>query len=98
MRWLFLLLILTGCTQAPFHRTVKLDPITVHVVSDYSLFQEEDCQRSEVLGYACSDGQIWVIGTERHGEVMPDLSILGHEVLHQMRWRDKGFADPDRSP
>ena len=95
---LAILLLLTGCvtTQAPFHETVVLDRVEVHVVSDRSLFDWAGAQEN-TLGYAYQNGKIFVLGRrEVNGTITPDFYwVLGHELQHLMNWTNPVFTNPD---
>jgi hypothetical protein len=78
-------LMLTGCAT-PFHHTVILPPITIHI--------SDDC--SGRRGWAASDrAEICVEGYEEDGLFVPTQKVLGHEITHIMRHIDKKIKNPD---
>ena len=84
-RILILATFLTGCTT-PFHHTVILPPVTVHISDDCSGWR----------GWAASDrAEICVEGYDEGGLIVPNQTVLGHEIAHIMHHIDRKIKHPD---
>ena len=82
---ILVVLIMTGCST-PFHHTVKLPPITVHI--------SDDCSGRRGLAW-CDSAEICVEGYVEDGKIIPTDKVLGHEVIHIMHHVDKAIKYPD---
>jgi len=95
--YLVIFLLLAGCvTTQPFHETVTLDRVEVHVVSDRTLFDWSGAQ-DNTLGYAYPTNKIFFLGRRQvDGTIVPDFYwVAGHELQHLMNWQNPVFANPD---
>jgi hypothetical protein len=67
---------------------LTIDSLTVHVVGSS---EELPCGN-----FGCANrGEIWVVGSEKDGNVVVNDMVLGHELRHVLNKRDAGFKDPD---
>jgi hypothetical protein len=89
-----------GCAHnpVPFHRTVHLENVTVHIVDSPAHFKwvKPGVKRYRMMGYATRRNVIYCLGHRNgDGEVVPNQLVLGHEVQHLLNWQDSQIADPD---
>ena len=64
--------------------------LTIRVIPD---------QHTRAAGWAWTDGKnqrIEVIGRWYRGQIVPDLMGLGHELIHQINWKQPLVGDPDK--
>ena len=64
--------------------------LTIRVIPD---------QHTRAAGWTWTDGKnqrIEVIGRWYRGQIVPDLMGLGHELIHQINWKQPLVGDPDK--
>lgn len=90
------LLLLTGCaTTEDFHKTIMVDKLRIHLVSDSSKFENPFFRGNpRCLGYAGSN-EIWVVCSESNGKIKCPAWLIGHELLHELsNFYDSDVEDP----
>jgi len=80
---------LVSCASSDFHREVVIGDLVVHVVGDRGMLPGGE--------FGCVRGnELWVYGSKgENGEIEVSDMVLGHEMRHVLRGRDKEFKNPD---
>ncbi len=84
---LILFLLVQGCAlfkEKPFHKVVTLPETIIHI--------RNDCDGD--MGWA-KGNEICVWGYEQGGGIVPDYSVLGHEIAHRLNKIDAEIRNPD---
>jgi hypothetical protein len=91
--------LLSGCKepQESFRKTVSLPSITVHVMNEYEMTREvlKRGYPQQWLGFT-TENEIYTRGKMVNGKIVPEQTILGHELAHQLQMKyPEIFANPD---
>jgi len=97
---IFLVIMLSfsyGCatTSQSFHESIKIDGLTIHVVSSTEYFPSPKFKGSRVIQGYSNGFEIWVVGSIKEGEIYIDSWLLGHEIRHTLKARCAKFSNPD---
>ena len=89
---IFLILLLSGCAEfipfreEPFHNIIVLPETIIYI--------KNDCDGSP--GWTkCNRNEICVWGYKQKGLIVPDYSVLGHEIGHKLNHIDPEIRNPD---
>jgi hypothetical protein len=94
------MLVLGGCAHqpTPFHHTIPLGDVTVHIVAlPEQLPPVAGVDQQRMRGAAYRNGHIWVVGEVIDGKLVAHEQALAHEIEHLLNWRDpEKYQHPHR--
>ena len=90
-------LFLSGCATTsynkPINKEIKLEGLTIHIVSSSEDFDNPKFKGSPaVKGYA-NGFEVWIVGFNKDGRIYVDSKLLGHEIRHTLKARLPEFTD-----
>jgi len=78
------------------YEVVRIDKVTIHIVSDRKDFTWEKARDREtgIAAYATTNNQIDILGKKIGNRTVVNQFILGHEFKHILNFNDPEIVDP----
>jgi len=78
------------------YEVVRIDKVTIHIVSDRKDFTWEKARGREtgIAAYATTNNEIDILGKKIGNRTVVNQFILGHEFKHILNFNDPEIVDP----
>lgn len=86
----------------PFHVTVNLKNVKVHIVSNRKYFSWEKAREKKygIIEYANRKNEVWLLGkivmTPDGPKIIVNQAVLGHGLNHLLNYKNPQIAHPDK--